>query len=335
MMTQFSLFCVLIMSFVINAADTSLVRGHVYLQTEDGFILITPEVAKERFNGLEWIEGTKGEDQFPPLIIKKINDRVGYGLFAGADIAKGKRVFYYAGKKTAHCVSSIYSLWSPHNSCLNAETQGNAGRFALHAPMNLNNYLFSKDVDVNSVTSANVTVDERQEHNGFPVYVALKKIKKGDLIAHDYSFNFCISLAIVYKQQIELFYKNGDIVPRDKRKPIIITILTHSPWSSKTPNLWQGTKEQMKKIMAPVSTVYFGTPPDMGISKATLLNVLSSDDEIFALEEEGCLYCMEVESSMVTCETCHKAMYCSKTCREHDRQFHSKLCGTNFSWWKK
>jgi len=217
-----------------------LSSGQIIARLKEKYLQkVTPKIAREKFNGLIWkdndlqqehvakqkslLQGQKGPYVYPAVVICYVNDIAGYGLFALESIKKDSVIAEYAGKhvKQGEEVGHFYSWILSNHGAINAEHEGNAARFVLHAPCyysgknaHLNLYEFYTDInDVDFCnTKAIEMVNNHNPHDQRFAYVANRDIGEFEQILVNYGSGYWSSSMV----DPQLFYKNGEVVPRDK-----------------------------------------------------------------------------------------------------------------------
>ena len=196
---------------------------------------VTPELAWEKFK-IKWKDnnlqgsyytyywGYKTDPYiYPAVVICYINPKVGYGLFAMEDINYNDIIAEYTGKYVKADEKTMLSFipygWGFDNmDFIDAKDQGNVARFVLSLPMSSVYDFF--DIDVNEIAFANAlgvsATNIKDENDQRIIFVATENIKQFEQIGVDYGLGYwsCSML------DPELFYKNGDMIPKNKYKSL-------------------------------------------------------------------------------------------------------------------
>lgn len=201
---------------------------------------VTPRFAQEKFNGLIWkdndlqqehvakqgdlLQRQKGPYVYPAVVICYVNNIAGYGLFTLERIKKDSVIAEYVGKhikKGEEEAGHFYSWILSNNDAINAEHEGNVARFVLHAPCyysgkNAHLNLYEFYTDINNIdfcnTKAIEMVNNHDQHDQRFAYVAIRDIGEFEQILINYGSGYWSSSMV----DPQLFYKDGEVIPRDK-----------------------------------------------------------------------------------------------------------------------
>jgi len=326
-MMKFLYLPVILLSFALNATNKPVLeRNNTYLEKDGELILINPDNAGELF-GIQWREAQNINQA--PLVVKKISDAVGYGLFAGADIQKGETVFVYTGAISSQEDAiknenkSVHILSSASGFVTDAAKLGNGARFALHLLPTITQFEADDTFDISSVAVANVYADKVAiTEEGFVPFKALRNIRKGQLIGFDYGIRAIITAAAQKVFHVEFFTKEGAIISRTSFWPENLTLsildsLTNNQQVLELPykDLYPCINDDAPGIIFPG----YGTVASAPIKKACL-----DKEYVLVLENKACQTCQELASK--NCSRCHKARYCSVDCQKTDWSSHKHKC---------
>ena len=158
---------------------------------------------------------------YPAVVICYINPKVGYGLFAMEDINCNDVIAEYTGKyvkaeKTAMLSFTGYEWMFGNMDRIDAKNQGNVARFAL----SLSESSFYDFFDVNEIAFANAHgvsfTNIKDKNDQKIVFITTVDIKQFEQIGANYGIGYW-SFSML---DPELFYKNGDVIPKDKYKSL-------------------------------------------------------------------------------------------------------------------
>jgi len=124
-----------------------------------------------------------------PFAICRINDELGYGVFAVRDIAIGETLINYTGVR--HKIGGVdlkkefagdryVFKYNKQGLIITAKLFGNESRFIQHGPENIHDYDF---LHYKSVALANIWREEGRDGNGFK---AIHKIPRGRQLLYHY-----------------------------------------------------------------------------------------------------------------------------------------------------
>lgn len=165
------------------------------------------------------------------MALCKINDSVGFGVFATDEIPKNTYVGIYTGqlsyvtvKKNNESTSNYIFFVRPsdekqHGVNIDAEHYGNITRFFNHLPLAkeevgpdhvLSDHEFKQPSRINDVATANVAQGMFM-YNGLPIntFRTTRNIHKHEQIGFSYGFQYWASI----DKAPGLFFKNGQVVP--------------------------------------------------------------------------------------------------------------------------